>query len=86
MLQVNKNGTSFMFRKLKMCMQNKFKLTYYQGTSCENRCFKLSILCTIQATAEANNLSAVATAKDLYTKEMEQVYYCFKCISKLKVG
>lgn len=27
----------------------------------------------LQATAEANNLSAVANAKDLYTKEMEKV-------------
>ena len=26
-----------------------------------------------QATAEANNLAAVANAKDLYTKEMEAV-------------
>ena len=27
----------------------------------------------LQATAEANNLAAVAVAKDNYTKEMEQV-------------
>ena len=31
-----------------------------------------------QATAEANNLAAVATAKDLYVKEMEEVsLWCF---------
>ena len=41
----------------------------------KNLFFKLSALFEIQATAEANNLSAVATAKDLYTKEMEQVLF-----------
>lgn len=31
------------------------------------------MLYILQATAEANNLAAVATAKDLYIREMEQV-------------
>lgn len=30
-----------------------------------------------QATAEANNLTAVAGAKDMYSKNMEQVRKCF---------
>lgn len=30
----------------------------------------------VQATAEANNLTAVAGAKDLYTKNMEKVVFC----------
>ena len=34
-----------------------------------------------QATAEANNLAAVAAAKDLYNKKMEGVSENMKCIS-----
>lgn len=37
-------------------------------------CFlKLVSLFSVQATAEANNLTAVAGAKDLYSKNMEKV-------------
>lgn len=35
--------------------------------------FHCEICVFIQATAEANNLAAVAAAKDLYNKKMEEV-------------
>ena len=38
-------------------------------------CFVYLLIASFQATAEANNLAALASSKDSYTKNMEHVSY-----------